>query len=414
MQSILHSIPYLSQYSTNPIFMGIIGIYGLAVITFIFRSVPEKIFNFVIKQITTHVVLFNTDEAYFAFLKWVSEHKRHLWVRNFTVGEHGSSLNIGFGTIWFIYKSRLMFMERSKIENNNTLGRKEEIKLSVVGRDQSIFLDLFQHIIPDQDGESLYTRILNFKVDMGWYVLCRSYKRPLESIFIEKSKLDAITDHIDNFINNKEWFRKNGIPYRTGIVLYGPPGTGKTSLIKALCAKYDKNLYNINLASVNDDMFRAALADVLEHSIVAIEDIDVFDVKVKRKNDSIDKRDPVSDNQLTLSGILNAIDGAASGEGRILIITTNDINALDSALLREGRFDLKVEIGYMSQESYISYLEKFYPGYNFKNVAVMPNLTPAKLQKLIFENRYNPEKVIKETSLGSFNKQKEESYEAFN
>ena len=51
-------------------------------------------------------------------------------------------------------------------------------------------------------------------------------------------------------------------------------------------------------------------------------------------------------NKLTFSGLLNAIDGVAAGEGRILFATTNHIERLDPALIRPGRIDRKELIGH--------------------------------------------------------------------
>ena len=53
---------------------------------------------------------------------------------------------------------------------------------------------------------------------------------------------------------------------------------------------------------------------------------------------------------MSLSGLLNALDGVASQEGRILIMTTNHIEKLDSALIRPGRIDLRLELNYADSE----------------------------------------------------------------
>jgi chaperone BCS1 len=54
-------------------------------------------------------------------------------------------------------------------------------------------------------------------------------------------------------------------------------------------------------------------------------------------------------NTVTLSGLLNAIDGNASQEGRLLIMTSNNPDALDAAITRPGRIDKKVFFGNMSK-----------------------------------------------------------------
>lgn len=50
--------------------------------------------------------------------------------------------------------------------------------------------------------------------------------------------------------------------------------------------------------------------------------------------------------RVTFSGLLNAIDGVACAEERILFMTTNFINRLDEALIRPGRVDIKQYFGY--------------------------------------------------------------------
>jgi hypothetical protein len=65
-----------------------------------------------------------------------------------------------------------------------------------------------------------------------------------------------------------------------------------------------------------------------------------------------------SDNQngISWSGLLNAIDGVASHEGRVLIMTTNKPEKLDDALIRPGRVDLQVKFTYATKEKRMSFL----------------------------------------------------------
>src|SRR4051794_31141594 len=53
--------------------------------------------------------------------------------------------------------------------------------------------------------------------------------------------------------------------------------------------------------------------------------------------------------KVTLSGLLNVIDGTTAAEGRLLIMTTNHLEQLDKALLRKGRVDRQFEIGYATK-----------------------------------------------------------------
>ena len=83
-----------------------------------------------------------------------------------------------------------------------------------------------------------------------------------------------------------------------------------------------------------------------ENSIVLIEDIDTENATKDRSYTSKSKDEKTEDifSFTNLSDILNSIDGLISNHGRILIATTNHKDNLDKALIRDGRFDLKIEL----------------------------------------------------------------------
>ena len=64
-----------------------------------------------------------------------------------------------------------------------------------------------------------------------------------------------------------------------------------------------------------------------------------------------------------LGKLLNYMDGYGSPDGTIWILTTNHINKLDPALVRPGRIDLNIEIGYATDETFVKFM-KFHYGYN--------------------------------------------------
>lgn len=196
---------------------------------------------------------------------------------------------------------------------------------------------------------------------------------------------DLLLDDAHDFLDSKEWYSERGIPFRRGYLLvrqyfevcgvqfltsfslqYGAPGSGKTSMIHSLAGELGLDVYIISLsrAGLDDTALSALISELPERCIALMEDIDAafhhgltrdLDEEEgdqatpdeKRERDKEKEKEmaaissPVS--RVTLSGLLNALDGVGAQEGRILYATTNRYTALDPALCRPGRMDLHVE-----------------------------------------------------------------------
>lgn len=110
---------------------------------------------------------------------------------------------------------------------------------------------------------------------------------------------------------------------------------------------------------MSDDRLQHRLADAPENSIILLEDIDAAFVS-REMNPQLESAYQGL-NRLTFSGLLNAIDGVTSTEGRIVFMTTNYIDRLDPALIRPGRVDFKQYIGYCTRHQLITMFKNFYP-----------------------------------------------------
>jgi chaperone BCS1 len=148
-------------------------------------------------------------------------------------------------------------------------------------------------------------------------------------------------------------------------MFHGPPGTGKTSLAFAVAGIFKLKIYmvNLNSNSLTEDGLAALFQRLPQKCIVLLEDVDAAGMTASRDS-KIDKRTVSNINylgkggkdelkvkvensraEISLSGLLNVIDGVASQEGRILIMTTNHLENLDPALIRPGRVDLSIGFG---------------------------------------------------------------------
>lgn len=167
-------------------------------------------------------------------------------------------------------------------------------------------------------------------------------RRPLNSVVLEEGVKERIVDDLKAFLDTRTWYLDRGIPYRRGYLLYGSPGTGKSSFIQALAGELDFNIamLNVNERGLTDDRLNHLLTNIPQRTIVLLEDADAAFVN-RRQADAEGYAGPT----VTFSGLLNALDGVGSAEGRIIFLTTNHVERLDEALIRPGRVDLPVRFG---------------------------------------------------------------------
>ena len=237
--------------------------------------------------------------------------------------------------------------------------------------------------------------------------------RTFNNLFFENKNL--LLDKLNFFINNKDWYDYEGHPWTFGVGLHGPPGTGKTSVIKSIANKLNRHIIVIPLnkiktqAEFNKYFFEEYYSNKnfkkinFSEKIILFEDIDCMSPIVKKRssitehptdNGDIDKQlhiqnkllnklakkidndqsdssifNIIKDNNdaITLSYILNIIDGIRETPGRILIMTSNNFDFLDTALVRPGRIDLTLEMKNASiniiKEMYFHYYKDTFPEY---------------------------------------------------
>lgn len=191
--------------------------------------------------------------------------------------------------------------------------------------------------------------------------------RPLSSVILADGISDRLVADAHEFLKSAPWYADRGIPYRRGYLLYGPPGTGKSSFVTALAGHLGMSICVVNLN--NPDLSDEDLVYLLNRTpgkkcILLIEDIDAAPSSLSREaTASLTHASPAnaSRSKISLSGLLNALDGVASQEGRLLFMTTNHFSSLDPALSRPGRIDVKIQLGYANKDQIARLFVNFYP-----------------------------------------------------
>lgn len=249
----------------------------------------------------------------------------------------------------------------------------EVLTLSVYGRSPAPLKQLLQYVVQRENQKDVGRTTVykaSFADGANWARCFSRAARPIETVVLDEDQRNAICEDISEYLlpATSKWYANRGLPYRRGYLLYGPPGTGKTSLTVALAGKYGLRVYSLSLAVtwMSDDVLASLFASLPKTCIVLLEDVDACGVTRESSTSSASSNSPPgsapkpeapsggessssSKPSVTFSGLLNAIDGVASKEGRILIMTTNHRNRLDEALIRPGRVDLQIKFDYTNR-----------------------------------------------------------------
>ncbi|KAJ5153688.1 ATPase AAA-type core [Penicillium coprophilum] len=288
------------------------------------------------------------------------------------------------GCHYFWYKGRPLMLERVNRDGGTWyVMNNERIYLSCLGRNPAILKTLLAeaqqaYVERDKNRTVIYrgSRI-NAGQSFNWYRCMARLPRPLSTVILDQEQKHDFLDDIKEYLHprTRRWYTNRGIPYRRGYLLHGPPGTGKTSLCFAAAGLLGLKLYvlDLNSTALNEESLSSLFSELPRRCIVLLEDVDSAGITKTRvapstststsdtpandatpKEGSTEADSPAAKEEdkkggITLSALLNVIDGVAASEGRILIMTTNHVDKLDPALLRPGRVDMKIVFGYTSE-----------------------------------------------------------------
>jgi hypothetical protein len=251
-------------------------------------------------------------------------------------------------------------------------------------------------------------KIFNHEQGMWKDSILDKNKRKIKSVIMPNNKNIEISELLSHFTQTEDWHLERGIPYKKSFLFYGPPGTGKSSMIKAISFELQRHIHYLNLSSIkNDQEFSNLMSKInYKETILVIEDIDAqndivhkrfktsdeenkhqdkelikeissYDIINDKNSDSNKKDDDIltkliklketkndekKESKLTLSGILNQIDGVHNNHGMILVMTTNYPEKLDAALIRDGRVDERIFFDFCDHEQIHLMFKNFYNG----------------------------------------------------
>ncbi|KAG2679093.1 hypothetical protein I3760_11G035200 [Carya illinoinensis] len=239
-----------------------------------------------------------------------------------------------------------------------------------------------------------------------WSHIVFEHPATFETMAMDRVKKQEIVDDLLTFSKSKDFYKRIGKVWKRGYLLYGPPGTGKSTMIAAISNLLNYDVYDLELTAVRDNIeLRKLLIETTSKSIIVIEDIDCsldltcqrkkkakkssedenIDEKLNKESAKKETKEEAGSSKVTLSGLLNFIDGlwSSGAEQRLIVFTTNYVEKLDPALIRRGRMDRHIELSYCSFEGFKvlakNYLDlDMHPMFDaIKNLIGETEITPA-------------------------------------
>lgn len=388
------------------------------------RAIPGKLWRWLKSFCIIEVEVLDRDEAFAWVNRWLAKHPygakraRMLTVKTERPDADDSSrptsvddrqgppqviFSPSVGEHWFFYKGRLVILDRVRKDDeakganagSASQALRESFVIKVFTRNRGIAKQLLE------DARDLFyppgaRRIAILVPRYGaWHTITKRRIRATESVILKAGVMEKLIATVQKFQASEQEYVDRGIPYRLGILMPGPPGSGKSSTVAAIASHFgmDIAILNPNTSSIGDDELCALLADIPKNTLLLIEDVDcTFHGRVATED---------KDSKITFSGLLNALDGVASGEGRVLFMTTNHPEKLDPALIRPGRADLRVEIGSPDAGQASRMFSRFFPEstnqQNLRFIEALPkaNVSMASLQAVLTTHGSDPETAIR-------------------
>lgn len=364
----------------------------LGAIVFQLRNVPRMLIDATLRFLTVQLTVVSTDMAFDWVDRWLAQQPYAKRAKMLTLRAQADdedmlplasnysevydtqwNLSPGPGLHMFWWRRRPVFLERNYLskEGDNRRGKPVEmLRFRTMGRSQQII----RRLVTDVRQHTLASDMVSIRVwsDHYWNNIRGKKQRPLDTIILRDGQIERIVEDVTWFQGARPWYLNRGIPYRRGYLFTGPPGVGKTSLVMGLASHFGLPICVLSLSTVTDDnALFSAFSEASTNAIILIEDVDCAYPAQVREADKESGR-------VTKAGLLNAIDGITTPDGRIFIMTTNFPERLDPALIRPGRADVHERFDLLGPTEQERMASRFYGHLPF--TPVLAPVSPAVMQ----------------------------------
>lgn len=364
----------LSLLLQNEVFAGVAGAAVVSGVLFQLRSIPALAWSLMCAQFSATLTVYSEQDAFRQVDLWLGRHPSAAKSRRIALAEWWDQaasqttfqMTPGEGP-HLLWEGRWPVFVHKSVEAPQPGGmggvRRQTLTLTTIGRSRALLERVMEEARTVQDRDVVPVHVWG---GHGYELVERRPRRALESIHLAGSLREEIVADAQRFCERRAWYVERGIPHRRGYLFEGPPGTGKSSMALALAGELRRSIYIINPAAVRDDNSLQAAINQAGSGVVLIEDIDAVDcgrerAATKAANTPGSIEPEATATGISTSGLLNAIDGVAARDGRVLVITSNHAEALDPALVRPGRVDMRCHFGPAGLEEALAMHRRFCP-----------------------------------------------------
>ncbi len=350
-----HLISGQNQFASGGLFLMLLGSAGVFL-----RAVPGYLWAWLVEQTTMAVTVKDEDAAFTWVKEWLLEQSFVRQVRRVdldtTLRGEEMALIPAPGLHWFLHARRPFAVEffRSDDTKGHRQRRVESMRFRTPGRNPALLRRFVAEIVSAHHKRARFESSL-YQYNDYWESVEAYAPRLLQSVILRPGEKEHLLEDVTCWRASRERYRRLGVPYHRGYLLHGPPGTGKTSLVSGLAAEFGMSIYAVNLTEFNDRGLKAAINQVAENSVILFEDIDCMRTGEKRGKEG------KMEQGVTLSGLLNVLDGFHAPENVLFVMTTNHAEALDRALLRPGRIDYRLLLGPAVTSQKVELYRRFFP-----------------------------------------------------
>lgn len=382
-----------NQFASGGMLLMAVGALGASL-----RKIPAKIGAAIERQFTLRVTIPDEIGMHTYFLRWAHAKYPHRRLRTMSLlwSPNGHIFGLAEGTHWFWYKGRPLFIRIDKADITKAVAalgyngkphRPETLTLRCLGRNKAYLENILQEVSALQKKDIETGCALHVMDSSSWVRTSGCLARPLESVILPYGVREMLKTDIQVFLKSKDWYTTTGIPYHRGYLLHGLPGSGKSSLVEGMAHHFKRDVYLLHLSGARDSDLPSLFSEVRSGSILLLEDVDCVESTAKRG----DSKEKSEKSNVTLSGLLNVLDGLQAPSGVLYFLTTNHREKLDPALIRPGRVDVQVEFGHATAEQAQRLYKVFWPEADETTAAAFaeahPDKTMAELQMVLMEQR---------------------------